>query len=160
MKKLSAVIIVRPWLEKVPACRRIGIARQFYSTADFWEKGRPSGHPTHAQGKVIRNPAPAAVVIPNWRLNRGQCSSRAIEAFPPTFVVTSLSSTVVFAPAHQSNFWECQSQSITVMRGRKQYVFRRTQFALELWHGKRRSVVGLSRAKGVKRRFRQKLKIF
>jgi hypothetical protein len=74
--------------------------------------------------------------------------------------VTSLSSTVVFAPARQSNFWECPSQRITVMRGRKQYVFRRTQFALELWQGKRRKVVELSQAKGAIRRFRQKLKIF
>ena len=146
--KLSAAIIVRLWLGKVPTCRRIGIARQFYSTAGIWGRGRPSEHSKHAQGKAIRNPAPADAVIPDWRLNRGQCSNRAIEVFPPTFVVTSLSSTVVFAPARRSNFWEYPSQRITVMRGGKQTVFTRTQFALELWPGKHRNVVGRSRQSG------------
>ncbi len=130
MKKRSTVIIVRPWLEKVPTCHPIGIAHQFCSTADFWERGRPSGHPRHAQGKAIRNPAPAAAAIPDLRLNRDQCSSRAIEVFPPVFVVTSLSSTVVFAPASQLYFWGCPSQRVTVMRAGEQVVFTPTQFAL------------------------------
>lgn len=144
MKKLPATIIVRPWLGRVPAYRRIGIARQFYSMADFWGKDRPNGRPGHAQGKAIRNPVLAAAVIPSWRLNRGQCSNRAVEAFLPTFVVTSLSSTVVFAPVRRSSFWECPSQRITVMRAGEQYVFTCTQFALVLWPGKRRNVVGMS----------------
>jgi hypothetical protein len=157
MKKLSAAIIVRPGLGKVPACRRIGIAHQFYSMADFLGKGHPSGHSRHAQGKAIRNPAPAVAAIPDWRLNRGQCSSRAIEVFPPVFVVTSLSSTVVFAPARRSNFWECPSQRVTVMRAGGQYVFTHTHFALELRPGKRRNVVGMSRAKGARANFRAEI---
>lgn len=142
--------IVRLWLGKVPTCHRTGIAHQFCSTADFWGKVRPSGHPGHAQDKAIRNPAPAAAVIQGWRLNRGQCSNHATEAFPPIFVVTSLSSTVVFAPARQSNFWECPSQRVTVMCVGQQAVFTRTRFALEFWPGKRRNAVGVNRAKGAK----------
>lgn len=159
MKILLGTIIVRPWLGKVPTYRRTGIAHQFYSMADFWERDRPSRHPGHAQGKVIRNPAPAAAAIPSWRLNRGQCSSRATEVFPPVFVVTSLSSTVVFAPATRSNFWECPSQRVTVMRVGKQVVFTRTQFALALWPEKRRNAAGMNRAKNIKPNVRAEIKI-
>lgn len=152
MKKLSAAIIVRPWLGKVPACRRIGTAHQFYSMADFLGKGHPSGHSRHAQGKAIRNPAPAVAAILDWRLNRGQCSIRAIEVFPPVFVVTSLSSTVVFAPARRSNFWKCPSQRVTVMRAGEQVVFTPTQFALALWPGTFRNAVEMNRAKSASAR--------
>jgi hypothetical protein len=143
--KTTATITVRLWLEKAPVYRLIGTARQFCSGAGFWGTTHPGALPRRVPDKSIRNPARAVAETQGWPANRGQCSSRVIEVFPPVVAVTSLSSTVVFAPAHRSNFLGYPSQCITVAGGERESVFTLTQYLLEfVWKGCR-TVTGMNR---------------
>ena len=129
MKQRTTAIVRHAW-GKSPACRQIGIASRFCSTANFWETSLRPGHPAREPDKAFHNPALCAAAIPDWPANHGLCSNRAVEVSWQKFPATSLSLCAVFSPANRSNSLECPSRSLTVAQMRGQSVFTQTQMTL------------------------------
>ena len=122
-------IIVRPWLEKSPACRSIEIALRFCLTANFSETNHQGEFQAPGPDKAFHSPAPADAAIPDWPANPGLYSSHATGAWWPKLPATSPSSCAISALVGRSNSFGFQSRPATVTRLVQKTVFTQTQMA-------------------------------
>jgi hypothetical protein len=78
MKKLCAVIIVRPWLGKAPTVCLSEIEAPTVSMAGFWETNQRWKRQALLPKTSIHSPVHAAIALPIFPMNRRQWSNPAI----------------------------------------------------------------------------------
>ncbi len=132
--KHQATTIVRPWSEKLPAFRRIGIASRFCSAAGPLEINSQAADPEHGPDIAFHNRAPVVVAVLGSPGSHGLCSSRAVEVLWRIFPATSLFLCAISLPADRSNSFGNASPMPRLTRWRGKAVFTQTQLLFRKRH--------------------------